>query len=381
MATERTVLSPWRALSAFVDTSGVVSRSAVSPCARHGERQPFHRQALGPFAAHRPAPAHGHRPAGTADASLVCDYRSWEEQMTVHRATPTRVHRSFFAVPVLLGLLMARTPLGATPAPQANHRDTERDVGADLLPEVVNHRAARSAGDGRTLFTWTGRVDREVLLVVRGREVVSRGFDAALPSRTRVNAALPRTNSLVRVELFDGRGDVDVLEQPSARNGYQAVLRVRDPRAGADSYRFTAYLDDDRDGIGFRGENRGRERDRRADGDWADDPRRGRNSDGQRSTAALQWSGRVDDVVEIHLSGRRVDAITRSGTRVSDVAATVRGRGLPNRNVRLYIDQHAGRGDIVVVQQPSAWNGYTAVIRIYDARSGAAFYDFTAYWD
>ena len=86
-------------------------------------------------------------------------------------------------------------------------------------------------------------------------------------------------------------------------------------------------------------------------------------------------------MVEIHLSGRRVDAITRSGTRVSDVAATVRGRGLPNRNVRLYIDRHAGRGDIVVVQQPSAWNGYTAVIRIYDARSGAAFYDFTAYWD
>jgi hypothetical protein len=49
--------------------------------------------------------------------------------------------------------------------------------------------------------------------------------------------------------------------------------------------------------------------------------------------------------------------------------------------VRLHIDLHAGRGDIVVVQQPSAWNGYTAVIRIYDARSGAAFYDFTAYWD
>jgi hypothetical protein len=305
--------------------------------------------------------------------------------MTVHRATPTRVHRSFFAMPVLLGLLMARAPVSATPAPQVN-RDTERDAGADLLPEMANHRAALSARDGRTLFTWTGRVDREVLLVVRGREVVSRGFDAALPSRTRVNAALPRINSVVRVELFDGRGDVDVLEQPSARNGYQAVLRVRDPRAGADSYRFTAYLDDDRDGIGFRGENRGREhdrweRDRRTNGDWADNPRRGRNNDGQLGTAALQWSGRVDDVVEIHLSGRRVDAITRSGTHVSDVAANVRGRGLPNRNVRLHIDLHAGRGDITVVQQPSAWNGYTAVIRIYDPRSGAAFYDFTAYWD
>jgi hypothetical protein len=134
----------------------------------------------------------------------------------------------------------------------------------------------------RALFTWTGRVDREVLIVVRGREVRTRGFDADLPNRARVNAALPRTRGTVLARLNDGRGDVDVIEQPSPRNGYQAVLRVRDPRGGADSYRITVYWDD-RDGFNDRGADRrgngggwgrgGRRNDDRYD-DWYDNRRR-----------------------------------------------------------------------------------------------------------
>jgi hypothetical protein len=36
-------------------------------------------------------------------------------------------------------------------------------------------------------------------------------------------------------------------------------------------------------------------------------------------TGAVEWSGRVDDVVEVHLSGRRVDA--RSGASFYDFSA------------------------------------------------------------
>lgn len=262
--------------------------------------------------------------------------------MTLHRSMLSRVRRAVITMPVLAGLCVATSQAGALPAPQGD----------------------RGLGD-RALFTWTGRVDREVLIVVRGRDVSTHGFDAALPSRTRVNSALPRTNADVFVVVNDGRGDVDVIEQPSARNGYQAVLRVRDPRGGADVYRLTAYVDDYGGGRDGRGVGRGI----------------GRDNDRRDQGGSLSWSGRVDDVVEIQLSGRRVDAITRSGNRVSDVNTDIRGRGLPNRNVTLSIDVRSGRGDIAVVQQPSAWNGYTAVIRIYDRRSGAAYYDFTAYWD
>jgi hypothetical protein len=231
---------------------------------------------------------------------------------------------------------------------------------------VLEAVAARTSGFGadRALFIWTGRVDREVLIVVRGRDVSTRGFDAHLPNRTRVNSALPRTSANVVVQLDDGRGDVEVIEQPSARNGYQAVLRVRDPRAGADRYRLTAGVDNRGDDVyyGRRDDDRGNNR---------------RNG----GAGALIWSGRVDDVVDIQISVRRADAITRSGVRASDVNANIRGGGLPNRNVNLHIDQRSGRGSISVVQRPSARNGYTAIIRIFDRRSGAAYYDFTAYWD
>jgi hypothetical protein len=258
--------------------------------------------------------------------------------MTLHRSMLSRVRRAVITMPVLAGLFVATSHAGALPAPQGD----------------------RGPGD-RTLFTWTGRVDREVLIVMSGRTVSTRGFDAGLPSQTRINAALPRTGDDVFVVLNNGRGDVDVIEQPSARNGYQAVLRVRDPRAGADMYRLTAYVYD-RDGHG-RGNDRRDGNDRR------------------NGVGSLSWSGRVDDVVEIQLSGRRVDARTRSGNPVSDVNTNISGSGLPNRNVTLSFDVRSGRGDIAVVQQPSAWNGYTAVLRIYDRRSGAAYYDFTAYWE
>ncbi len=329
--------------------------------------------------------------------------------MTLPRSTASRVRRSVVTMPVIAGLFVAATRAGALPAPLADRSSPVR--------KAVEARASVNDGDrygdrsrrDRALFTWTGRVDREVLIVVRGRDVSTRGFDAGLPNRTRVNSALPRTNANVVVEMNDGRGDVDVIEQPSARNGYQAVLRVRDPRAGADNYRLTAYIDgrddvydrrdrDRGDDRGNNGNGGGWGRGGRRDGEPSPGNGRGKGRDNNRNdrnggyddrgrndrnggAGSLNWSGRVDDVVEIQISGRRIDAITRSGVRVSEVNANIGGGGLPNRNVNLQIDQRSGRGSIAVIQQPGAWNGYTAIIRINDSRSGAAYYDFTAYWE
>ena len=57
-----------------------------------------------------------------------------------------------------------------------------------------------------------------------------------------------------------------------------------------------------------------------------------------------------------------MDAISRRGVRSSDEHVTIGG----------------GRS---VVQQPSAWNGYIAIIRINDRRSGAAYDDVAAFWE
>ena len=215
--------------------------------------------------------------------------------MLLHRSDSRLVRRPLAALATVAGLLVAVGQATAAPAPQPDSLGdpvASRADGLTIRADGITIRAGaivrRDADDrdlrraDRALFTWTGRVDREVLIVVRGREVRTRGFDADLPNRARVNAALPRTRGTVLARLNDGRGDVDVIEQPSPRNGYQAVLRVRDPRGGADSYRITVYWDD-RDGFNDRGADRrgngggwgrgGRRNDDRYD-DWYDNRRR-----------------------------------------------------------------------------------------------------------
>jgi hypothetical protein len=124
--------------------------------------------------------------------------------------------------------------------------------------------------------------------------------------------------------------------------------------------------------------NDDRDRDNRDRDNRDRDDRYDRNDAG---SGALRWSGRVDDVVELRINGRRVEAITRSGRRVEDVNSNIRGGGLPNRNLTVTIDRHTGRGNVQVTQQPSAWNNYTAVIRIFDPQGGSSYYDFSAYWN
>jgi hypothetical protein len=291
-----------------------------------------------------------------------------------------------------------------------------------LVASMLSASLAHAAPADRQLFTWSGRVDREVYITMRGRDVRTSGADAGLPNRARVNDPLPRGRGDVLVRLIDGRGDVQVIEQPSARNGYATTIRIRDPRGGADSYRVAAYWQGDERFDDRRDDRNGRDDDRRGRNDcgpnnngrgggWGRGGRQddcdyrpgGGNGNGNRdrddrggrddrndrngrndrdgTSGALRWSGRVDDVVEIRINGRRVDAITRSGRRVENVNSNVRGGALPSRDVTVSLDRHSGRGNVQVVQQPSSWNNYTAVIRIHDPQGGASFYDFSAFWN
>ena len=307
------------------------------------------------------------------------------------------VHRSTRAVPASTAgrsrLLLAASALAATTL---------------LVAATAQVATAHTAPVDRQLFTWTGRVDREVFITMRGRDVRTRGIDAGMPNRARVNEGLPRHRGDVVVRLLDGRGDVRVVEQPSARNGFTTTIRITDPRGGADSYRVAAFWqgDDWNDG---RDRDRDRDRDDRWERDdcgrgnsgwgWGrggrrddcdDRPRRGNDARDRHDRGAwddrddggmLRWSGRVDDLVELRINGRRVEAITRSGRRVEDVNSSVRGNGLPARDLTITVDRHSGRGNVQVVQQPSAWNNFTAVIRIDDPQGGASFYDLSAFWN
>lgn len=240
----------------------------------------------------------------------------------------------------------------------------------------------------RTLFTWTGRVDREVQISMRGRDVWTSGNDGGR-NRARVESTLPQTDGYVRVQTKDGRGDVSVIQQPASWNNYTTIVRVRDRSSGSDRYQLSAYWEsrygDSRGGYGRGNGGNGNGRwGRDGDDDGRDhgvppriDPRdRSNGGWNNGSGAALRWSGSVDSDVEIRLSGRRIDERALSGGITRDSRSSVIGDGLPRRDVQLVIAQHQGRGTVYVAQQPTAYNGYTAVIRVRDPQGGYGYYDF-----
>jgi hypothetical protein len=228
------------------------------------------------------------------------------------------------------------------------------------LALVVGATSALSAQE--QLFEWSGRVDGEVRIFMRGNDVWTQGVSGRQNRQAgaRVVRTLPAQPGQVRVQLVDGRGNADVIDQPSARNNYTAIVRVRDDGRRADRYRVVAYWQP----VG-RGRLGRREDDRYDQG----------NVDGM-----LRWTGAADDEVEIRIQGRNVETRTLSGNGTRDVRANINGRPLPRRDLQVRVRQRQGRGTVAVVQQPGQWNGYTAVIRVRDRQSGFGYYDFDVIW-
>jgi hypothetical protein len=225
---------------------------------------------------------------------------------------------------------------------------------------IVGATSALSAQE--RLFEWAGRVDGETRVFMRGNDVWTQDVSgrATRRAQARMYRGLPARPGQVRLQVADGRGDIRVIQQPSSRNNYTAVIRIRDDAGRADRYRFAAYWLPVRGG-GWGWPGSGRDDDDNADG-------------------MLRWSGAVDDQVEIRIQGRNVDTRTLSGNGTRDVRAYINGRALPRRDQQVRVRERHGRGTVTVVQQPSQWNGYTAVIRVRDRQGGFGHYDFDVAW-
>lgn len=93
------------------------------------------------------------------------------------------------------------------------------------------------------VYEWSGYVDKEIQIRLRGDRAVVQPIGAGdrRSGRGRVTGGLPRREGTLVIQRLEGRGDVDVIAQPSSRNNYTATLRIRDPRGGSDGYRIVAY--------------------------------------------------------------------------------------------------------------------------------------------
>jgi hypothetical protein len=236
----------------------------------------------------------------------------------------------------------------------------QKIVRSTLLSLALVAGAAPVVSAQGRLFEWRGRVDDEVRIVMRGGQVWTQLVSGqARGARAHVSQVLPSQAGQVRLQLLDGRGDVRVIQQPSRGNNYTTVVRIYDPSGGADRYRVAAYWEPTG---GLAGGDIDRD-------DWYGSAR-----------GILRWTGAVDDQVEIRIQGRNFDTRTLSGNGTRDVRANLSGRALPRRDVTVNVRERQGRGTVTVVQQPSHWNGYTAVIRIRDRQGGFGYYDLDITW-
>lgn len=95
----------------------------------------------------------------------------------------------------------------------------------------------RNSGGAGSLV-WRGRVDDVTALEIRDRTVNDRVISGRPAEGVRADftSALPNREVTVSVEKRRGRGDVRVVEQPTRRNNYTAVIQIRDSSGGADEY-------------------------------------------------------------------------------------------------------------------------------------------------
>ena len=89
----------------------------------------------------------------------------------------------------------------------------------------------------------------------------------------------------------------------------------------------------------------------------------------------FQWRGQVDGVDEILIRGSsiRINHLEAKPIQRQDHRFSA---PLPSREVHLKLKKIKGRGDVRLIEEPSSWNDYTAVVRIDDAKQmGDDYYE------
>jgi predicted anti-sigma-YlaC factor YlaD len=97
-------------------------------------------------------------------------------------------------------------------------------------------------------------------------------------------------------------------------------------------------------------------------------------------SGTVAWSGVVSGVDEIVFSGSSVSVRHISGEPIQEARASF-SAPIPRAPVNIKLLSANGRGTIIIVQEPSAANGYTTIVRVDDSgKGGNKRYEFTLRW-
>jgi hypothetical protein len=204
----------------------------------------------------------------------------------------------------------------------------------------------------RPQFVWRGQVDGMAILHLRDNRLDVQ-IQEGLPIQRQefqFHDRLPDVRQDARLEIQEGRGYAHIVEQPRIENRYSLSVAIEDRQPGSSFYSIALYWD--------------------ASTAVMEHP-------GRRDK--ITWTGRVDQEAIISCRARSCVTQSGSGAPVADEHFKF-SRPLPDHDVEVTLERVEGRGEIRLVEQPSARNQYAARVSIRDPQSGAGEYAFALVW-
>jgi hypothetical protein len=211
-------------------------------------------------------------------------------------------------------------------------------------------------GYGVSRFVWEGVVDGTTYVRIQRNRAATERVDGLPVQRQRFDFSDPLPRAAVNLDLnvLDGRGRVRLIDSPNSSNNFSAIVRIEDNSSGSDFYRFELR--------------------------WNDRTRDDNYRDPVVNNGGVVWSGAVDGEVIVRFRGNNawVEKVSGQGAwndRFRFNAPLSSGVRAVN------LDNVRGRGEIVIIEQPSQRNNFTACVLIRDRQSGASNYSFTLNWE
>jgi hypothetical protein len=220
---------------------------------------------------------------------------------------------------------------------------------------------AFESGPGKVdKLRWSGRVDHSAVVSCQAKSCTSSaGPGAAAPvadEHFKFSKPLPAHDAEVRIEDPEGRGEIQIVEQPRERNHYSARISIRDVGTGAGEYAFTLVWN--RGGRGAK--------------EAVPIP--------EPAGRGFLWRGTVDGRVHVTIQGGASFSEALEGARVAGEHAEM-FRPVPARSdVMPVIRKLQGRGTVSIVEAPSEKNNFRLVFEIDDPEPGADDYEVELDW-
>lgn len=216
-------------------------------------------------------------------------------------------------------------------------------------------------------FTWEGRVDGTDYLLIKGQTVQIEHLRAQPVQNSRYDfrLPLPAREQTISLTVLEGRGRVQILEQPTRLNNYTAKILLDDDKdRGAAMYRI---------GLTWKGGKA------LGTGRLGSPERRDQQHPPQQAGGVIRWRGTVDGRDELRFQGEQVTIRHLEAGPVRNPSA-VFSDPVPVHPVKVTLNIITGRGEVRILEQPTHLNNYTIVVEIIDSKNGAAEYEFELAW-